>query len=77
MAGTSLATLLHDLTSLRQALEREDYGTAGDVLAHHDQRLREFIDTVGRHAPMQALRGMLQLQHLVQADDARMPGGSS
>lgn len=77
MPAASLAGLLHDLTSLRQALERDDYGTAGDVLAGHDLRLREFIETAGRQAPMQALRGMLQLQHLMQADDGRTPGGNA
>ncbi len=77
MSAASLAALLHDLVSLRQALEQEDYGSAGDVLARHDRRLREFVQTTGAQSPIQALRGMLQLQHLVQGDDGGIPGGSA
>lgn len=75
MPAASLAALLHDLTSLRQALDRGDYGTAGDVLAGHELHLREFVEQIGPGAPLQALRGLLQLQHLVELDDASVPGG--
>lgn len=68
MSAGALATLHQDLASLRQALDEGDYGRAGDVLAGHDQRLREYIDTVGLQAPMQALRELLQLQHRLQDD---------
>jgi len=77
MPAATLAALLHDLASLRQALDREDFGTAGDVLAGHDARLREFIEATGAQAPLQALRGLLQLQHLMLADDGKLPGGTA
>lgn len=77
MSAIGLAGLLHDLTTLRQALEREDYGTADEVLAGHELRLREYVETVAPQAPLQALRGMLQLQHLIQLDDGHIPGGSA
>ena len=59
---------LHDdLVELRDALEREDFRCAGDVLALHDRRMRQYIDTVGMHAPLLALRELLTLQHRLQA----------
>ena len=77
MPAASLALLLHDLTSLRQALEREDYGAADEVLESHETRLREFVEAAATQAPLQALRGILQLQHLLAQDDARIPGGTA
>ena len=68
MSAATLDALHQDLASLRQALDHEDFGQAGDVLARHDQRLREYIDTVGLQAPIQALRELLQLQHRLQGD---------
>jgi hypothetical protein len=68
MNDATLDALHEDLSSLHDALGREDFGQAGDVLAEHDRRLRDYIDTVGLQAPLQALRGLLQLQH-------RMPAG--
>lgn len=67
-APVSLDALHQDLASLRNALDSEDFDRAGDVLAHHDRRLREYIDTVGLQAPLQALRELLQLQHKLQDD---------
>ena len=59
---------LHDdLVDLRDALEREDFRCAGDVLALHDRRMRQYIDTVGMQAPLLALRELLTLQHRLQA----------
>ena len=59
---------LHDdLVDLRDALEREDFRCAGDVLALHDRRMRQYIDTVGMQAPLLALRELLTLQHQLQA----------
>ena len=69
--ASDLPGLHRDLCGLRLALEREDYSQAGDTLARHDQRLRDYIDTVGRHAPLQALRGLLRLQHA----HSPLPGG--
>lgn len=68
MTACTLADLHEDLASLRVALDSEDFGQAGDVLARHDLRLREYIDTVGMQAPIQALRELLQLQHQLQND---------
>ncbi|WP_019398895.1 hypothetical protein [Pseudoxanthomonas sp. GW2] len=73
----SLAALLHDLTSLRQALDRGDYGAADAVLAGHETRLRELIESLGPQAPLQTLRGLLQLQHLMLSDDGPLTGGSA
>lgn len=56
-------TLHDDLVDLRDALDREDFQCAGDVLALHDRRMRQYIDTVGMQAPLQALRELLRLQH--------------
>lgn len=59
---------LHDdLVELRDALEREDFRCAGDELALHDRRMRQYIDTVGMQAPLLALRELLTLQHRLQA----------
>ena len=59
---------LHDdLLDLRDALEREDFRRAGDVLALHDRRMRQYIDTVGMQAPLLALSELLTLQHRLQA----------
>jgi hypothetical protein len=63
MNEASFDTLRDDLLSLRDALAQEDYGQAGDVLALHDRRMRQYIDTVGFQAPLLALRELLQLQH--------------
>ena len=68
MNEATLDALHEDLVSLRDALGREDFGGAGDALDAHDRRLRDYIDTVGLQAPLQALRGLLQLQHRVPAD---------
>ncbi|MCR6687136.1 hypothetical protein [Pseudoxanthomonas sp.] len=68
MSAATLDALHQDLASLRQALDAEDFGQAGDVLARHDRRLREYIDTVGLQAPLDALRDLLQLQHRLQDD---------
>ena len=63
---------LHDdLVELRDALEREDFRCAGDVLALHDRRMRQYIDTVGMQAPLLALRELLTLQHRLQAPALR------
>lgn len=64
-----LDALHEDLVDLRDALGREDFHGAGDVLALHDRRMRQYIDTVGLQAPLDALRGLLRLQH-------RMPGSA-
>jgi len=68
VSEATLAALHDDLASLRCALDSEDYGRAGDVLARHDLRLREYIAAVGSQAPLQALRELLQLQHRLQDD---------
>lgn len=70
MNDATLDNLHEDLVDLRDALGREDFGHAGDVLAAHDRRLRDYIDSVGLQAPLHALRGLLQLQHRVPADPA-------
>ncbi|WP_372013712.1 hypothetical protein [Pseudoxanthomonas sp. 10H] len=70
MDPATLDALHEDLLSLRDALGEEDFGRAGDVLALHDRRMRDYIDTVGLQAPLLALRGLLQLQ-------LRVPGGTS
>jgi hypothetical protein len=70
MNEATLDALHKDLTGLHDALDHEDFGRAGDVLALHDRRLRDYIDTVGMQAPLQALRGLLQLQHRVPAGPA-------
>ena len=67
MNEATLDALHEDLVSFRSALEREDFGSAGDVLALHDQRLRQYIDTVGMQSPLQVLRELLQLQHRLPA----------
>lgn len=68
-AGAPTLDALHqDLASLRTALDTGDFHRAGDVLASHDRRLREYIETVGLQAPLQALRELLQLQHRLQDD---------
>ena len=65
---------LHDdLVDLRDALEREDFSCAGEVLALHDRRMRQYIDTVGMQAPLLALRELLQLQHRIEAPPSRVP----
>ncbi|WP_374013921.1 hypothetical protein [Pseudoxanthomonas koreensis] len=66
----TLEGLRQDLASLRTALDTEDFARAGDVLAHHDRRLREYIDTVGLQAPLQALQELLQLQHQLYGEMA-------
>lgn|GEM_PF-797069 len=63
MNDATLNALHEDLVDFRDALDREDFRCAGDVLALHDQRMRQYIDTVGMQAPLQALRELLQLQH--------------
>lgn len=64
---------LHDdLLDLRDALEREDFRRAGDVLALHDRRMRQYIDTVGMQAPLLALCELLTLQHRLQAPAFRV-----
>ncbi|MBB6065964.1 hypothetical protein [Pseudoxanthomonas broegbernensis] len=63
-----LDQLHEDLASLRRALDSEDFVQAGEVLASHDRRLREYIETVGQQAPLQALRELLELQHRIQSD---------
>lgn len=68
MSEATLQALYGDLEAFRQALDGHDFGQAGDVLAAHDLRLRQYIDTVGLQAPMQALRELLQLQHRLQDD---------
>lgn len=79
MNGATLDALHDDLLSLRDALHREDYADAGDMLALHDRRMRQYIDTVGMQAPLQALRDLLQLQHLLHEDPrvAHRPHGLS
>ena len=67
MNEATLHTLHEDLVSFHDALDREDFAHAGDVLALHDRRLRDYIDTVGLQAPLQVLRGLLQLQHRLPA----------
>jgi hypothetical protein len=68
MNSQTLADLHADLTELRQALDREDFSEAGQILGRHDQRLRQYIEDVGVDAPVQALRDLLQLQHTLQAE---------
>jgi hypothetical protein len=70
MNETTLDALHEDLVSFHDALDRDDFAQAGDMLALHDRRLRDYIDTVGMQAPLQALRGLLQLQHRVPAGPA-------
>ncbi|UWX04704.1 hypothetical protein H1235_08820 [Pseudoxanthomonas sp. NC8] len=70
MNEATLDALHEDLVSFHDALDRENFAHAGDLLAAHDQRLREYIDNVGQQSPLQVLRGLLQLQH-------RVPAGSS
>lgn len=65
-AAPTLEGLHEDLACLRRALDGEDFDQAGQVLARHDLRLRQYIDTVGLQAPLQALRDLLQLQHRLQ-----------
>ena len=45
-----------------------DRSQVANYRATVQQRLRDYIDTVGLQAPLQALRGLLQLQHRVPAD---------
>lgn len=77
MAAATLAALLHDLTCLRQALEREDFGAAGEMLAGYELHLRQFIETFSPTAPQLVLRGLLQLQNILQLDHGQAPGGSA
>lgn len=64
----TLAALRADLDALRQALGRDDFAGAGQILAAHDERLRGYIRSVGVDAPVEALGELLQLQHQLQAE---------
>jgi hypothetical protein len=70
MSEASFHALRNDLLSLRDALAQENYAQAGDVLALHDRRMRQYIDTVGFQAPLLALRELLQLQHRLHEQPA-------
>ena len=73
MNAATPAALHAHLLDLRDALDGEDYGSAGELLALHDRRMRQYIDTVGLQAPMQALRELLRMQHLLHEDPRVAP----
>ena len=68
MSENVLAELHADLIALREALDRDSFSEAGQILSSHESRLRQYIDAVGAEAPVQALRELLQLQHQLQHD---------
>ena len=78
MSTITLDALRDDLAALGAALDADRYELAGELLTRHDNHLREYVAVAGREAPMDALRGLLQLQQrlLLRMHDSRKEAGT-